>query len=531
MKKITSWRCVGLAVLTLLVSACVNNVNNKGSYLDAIPDNTVMSVKVNVNQLLTKSEVLENEQVTVTLKALFLSLSTPTRELMNSIVDNPEECGIDLDQSIVAAITDFEAKEGVVTMAVQSKAKLENFIKVITEDEDFDLDIQVNKVGNYSVVELNGLEIMCFDAMKCVVAISEDTKPAYYMNLAKENQAVNNANFMAFCDAKEDFVIYGDYEKIMELAGQMNAKLEMGNMQDLLNDAYMLLSLNFEKGKIVFKASYDGNEELKELASVCQANPTMNNMGFIPSNSLAVANFGIKDLPKMIEMVEFPDEVMDELNKGLEALNLSISDLEMFNGDITLALLPVNKVGREEVPQYMVMAECSESEWFETIASQNDDWSLVDANVYAMHENRYIDWDHYIYNEGWVYTEDGYDYYIGCKDGKFFVMPENIYSKCKGSTGLSELASNFTNSEFYGQLKKNGAVGDVKRILSELDKVEGISSDSDWEMMSQALSVLKSVGLSYSGQTTIISFEFKDNSENSLKVIFDALLGAAFKNL
>lgn len=529
MKRITFWKGVGLAMLTLLVSACVNNMN-KSSYLEAIPDNTIMGAKINVNQLLTKSEVLENDEVTSLLKAAFLSLSTPTRELMNSIVDNPEECGIDLDQSIVVALTDVEREEGVVVMAVQDKAKFENFINVLAEDEDFDLDLQITEADKYYVVEYDGEEIMCFDATKCVIAMSEESA-SYYMDLAKEEQAINKANFEAFCKAKEDFVLYSDYEKIMELAGQTGANIELGNMQDLMNDAYMLLSLNFEKGKIVLKASYDGSEEFKDLANTCNANPTLNNMGFIPSNSLAVANFGIKDLPKLIEKIEFPDEVMEEFNEALEELDLSISDLEMFNGDITFALLPVEKLGKDMAPQIIVMAECSESEWFETIASQNDKWTKTDGNVYAMHANRYVDWDRYIYYDEWVEQEGGYDYYIGCQDGKFFVMPENIYSKCKKDFGLSELSSNFTRNELYGQLKKNGVVGDVTRIIEEIGKTEDLLDDEEWQIASQVLAIFKTVHLSYEDQTTTLSLNLEDGSKNSLKVIFDRFMGAVLENM
>jgi hypothetical protein len=170
------------------------------------------------------------------------------------------------------------------------------------------------------------------------------------------------------------------------------------------------------------------------------------------------------------------------------------------------------------------MAECANQNLFNTFINiyqvENENLEKVGNNLYALGYNKKVDWDNYNWDGNYTYIRKGYDYLFGYADGKMFLMPENLYDKCKSGSGLKELSSNIkNNAAVYDMIKGNNAgVLDITALVKEIAKVD----ESDARDIANALNKLESLYIEIkSANEAELVLKTSDKETETLKQLKD----------
>lgn len=526
---------ISLSVLAglLIIGAVLLFVLWGGSskHYSAIPDGSVYLVKVNAGNLLKDSEILEQPIVETVLDMVVKSMPRSSRELMREIVENPSASGIDVDQPAVFAITDVQPMKGVFVMAVKDKARLEEVITLFTEDFN-EIELEENDgvtyIGFGNRNRVNEVSI-AYDADKFVVAMADRYADAEeYFNLEGDEQAVNNKAYSRFFDKNDDAAMYLDFSTITEMKGLRLSRSEK-QLLKTFEDMTMFMSLNFDNGYAELLAAVELPEEYKETIEENWVEPTHRHFKYIPENAIGVACIGV-DFEKILEM-----ESMEKPLKSLSKEGFSKGVLSSVYGDVTFAVLPVEKLGKEDIPQFMFVADCNDRALFDQIVrmiKEEEGVSYIDDDVYALGMNKYREYNNYYWDD-YSYTEKegGYDYYFMYRDNAIFFLPENIYRKLVEDDEVVALDESIANSDKFSALKGAGLIADFDGIVEAITDVAGRMSSSERK-------VVEFVELFENAQLVVDSpfevrarIELDDKDDNFLKVLVEEIFSIFSKEI
>ena len=142
-------------------------------YLQVIPDSSTILAKVNIGNLLDKSFAFENETVRKNLDIIRVLLGKELSMVLDTIVEEPSNCGIDIKEPIVLALMDASGKKGIVTMAVKSKKNLADYLNVVMKEMGFCLQ-EENSIYRIQDPNSEVLKPFAFDSDKLVFAFAAD---------------------------------------------------------------------------------------------------------------------------------------------------------------------------------------------------------------------------------------------------------------------------------------------------------------------------------------------------------------------
>ena len=263
MKK-TMKKCWAMYLLFAIAVGLFCSCDKSSNYLSVIPKDSVAAIKINIGQLLNKSEVLEMKAVKdlAELGASQADASIESQRLLKAILKDPNASGLDVNQPMVAVFEGLNMK-GLLTFAVSDKDALINTLETLKKEfENIGVlfDFEENEKGYTSIYEFDPYgsiygNIAAFDESKLVFAIAEknpDVVP--YMELEYEDQALSDSRFQAFVNAQKDLSIYYDLSILSEIMPLLQAQmpeLNMGGYLEMMEGATGLVSLDFQQGKAV----------------------------------------------------------------------------------------------------------------------------------------------------------------------------------------------------------------------------------------------------------------------------------------
>lgn len=516
-----------LLAALLLTTACTSDKEN---YQAAVPEDAILAVKININSLLDKSEVLNDPQVRGALREGLNSLPRETRDVLKAMLDEPESCGLDLHQPMIVAIDNLERMTGVITLAVKDEQAVDAFLRALSDDEDLGREILTGTVKGTKVIESRGGDTYgAYDANKMVFAFARNHADAMdYIKLEGDKSAVNDKKFDSFFSARQDVALYADGEELYRL-GELTSGYAFNINEKQIQGLSFLATLNFDAGAVEMKTSFNYNNGVPQQIKAMNYNTTNENLDFMPQGVYGALNVGLRDLGKGLSMLD--NEYKNNVNEALGELHLTIDDLAEVNGDLTVAVLPMQEMRGNTMPQVVAMLEVSSSKLLDRVMEYADNESIepVADHVYALGLNREIDWDYYERYGEPRYIRNGYDYYVGYVGGRIIVMPENIYNICVPNGRLNSPDKNLGNHRLSKVLHGNAMMIDMQYTLNDLREL--IESDRSSRQVMPILQVIDSYNFSYlfddDDQSITMRLEMTDQSQNALKTICDAIMQMA----
>ena len=500
-------------VSVLLMAIVLGSCSKSADYQSVIPAEPVMVVKVNVDNLLAKSEVLQDNQITGIVKNGINEMPENSRELMRSILADPANCGLDLKQPAFVVMENFEQAKGFVLFAVKDAEQVKTLFNAMFENQEAAL---LEEKGDYTLLKTDKANIMAFDDTKLVVAFAQGAYDATEYITAKDNAKKSEA-LKRFIASNDDVAYYMAYKDILRLAEGVNPETFAMMDTKQFEDAKMIVNLNFEAGQVVINGKMEGAKELMDNAKKSIAEVETDLQKFIPAVSYAFIQTGAKDVITSIpeSMRHSLEEALTKANnkelkkKGINA-ELIISALNSLDGGIIFGVSEADKNSDLPIPQMVLMAECKDDALFKLAIKVLQSENLVtksSENVYSVMN---------LYNIAYV-------------DDKIVVMPGNLFSQCFADGYAKELPENISGqklSKLVGD--KSGIAIDAQAVAQLL---EGVARSRSDKAMLELLSKF-----SYTTMTSNKDCEvewvvaFEDANTNALKQIKDMAVSSAIRN-
>lgn len=507
-----------LALLSVvLIAFGFASCGQSSGYQSVIPAEPVAVVKANVNNLLTKSEILKDNQITGLAKNGINEMPENSRELMRKILEDPANSGIDLEQPAFMVVENIEQVRGFALLAVSDIEKLKELVNALDDESS-----SLTEKDEYSVLKVNNDNLAAFDENKLIIAFSQGAFDATEYMTPDDNADDKCSELEDFLASGDDMGLYMDYKDILRLAEGANAEAFAGMDMEKFKDLKLICSLNFEAGKAVLKGKMAGNNELIDTYKKFAADPETDLQKFIPNATYAFMQFGAKEWGKAIEEnVALTGEnnpleqATAEINKTLKRQGISQefswSLLNSLDGGIIFGVSEIDKTSQMPIPQMTLVAECKDDKLFCLIAEimQKEPGMVkpVADNIYSLSDL----------------------YYIGYADDKIFVMPKSIYNECYNGGSLKGLASNLSSNKMADKIgNKNGMIVDAKATVGVIKEM-GLARRRSERAMLDLLNKFESS--SYTVDTDNCELEwsvfFDDANTNSLKQIKDMAISTA----
>lgn len=529
MKKVLIISLSALAAL-LITGAVIFFVlfAGKSEHYSAIPDSSVYLVKVNTGNLLKKSEILQQPVVETATDMVVKSMPRDARELMREIFEDPSASGIDIDKPAVLAFENFNSVKGVFVMAVKDRARVEEVVELFADEVP---EVKLDNRGDITYVEFGSNRrsnpvSVAFDTDMFVVAFDQRNADAEeYFNLDDDEQAVNNKLFSKFFAKNDDAAMFLNFGELTN-SSVLRLNRSEKQMLSMLEGSTLFMNLNFENGYAEMSASIDASDDYRKLLEDAWIDVDHKHFEYIPYNAIGVACFGV-NMGNVLEM-----DGMDEVVKELGEIGFTRSMIESVVGEFTFAMLPVEKLGRDDVPQFMFVGDCEERAVFDKVVrmmKSEDIIKRVDDDVYALGLNKYRDynWDDYSYIE----RTGGYDYYLMYNDGKVFVLPENVYEELVDDGELVSMDKSLADNKLFTSFKGMGMFVDMSAVIDAVEASAG-RIGNDERMLLGFIEVFESAEV-----VAEEPFEIKarvsltDKDENFLKVMVDEIFSVFSKEI
>ena len=414
MRKRNLFVLVSVLLMTIMLGSC----SPSADYQSVIPAEPVMVMKVNVDNLLAKSEILQDNQIIGIVKnGINEKMPENSRELMRSILANPANSGLDLKQPAFFVMENIEQARGLALFAVKDVEQVKTFLNVLIEGGENTL---IEDKGDYTLLKNNNENIIAFDNTKLVVAFAQGVCDAAEYITAKDNGKKSDA-LKSFIASNDDAAYYIAYKDIMRLAEGVNP--EAFAMVDVkqFEDAKMIVNINFEAGKAVMKGKFEDAEELMEQAKEYMAEPETSLQKFLPGANYGFIQYGVKNIGKYIEETlpeaqrEVFQECLTKANKELHKMgvqtDLTTSMLNSLDGGIIFGVSEADKTSPLPIPQMVLMAESKDDALFQLLIGglqRNKLVTQLEENVYSIMG---------------MYT-------LAYADNKIVLMPSNLYTQC-----------------------------------------------------------------------------------------------------
>lgn len=477
-----------IVIVALLVVVAVAAVffffRGKSGYLSVIPNDAFVLAKVNVGALLKKSEVLENPEVKGAIAFFEETLDDDAKELLNRVVENPSNCGIDLTEPVVVAVSDSTTPVVLVVAAVSDAGKLADNLDLLLKEQGMDLE---KENGVYYVVDALGEKVeVAFDDEKLLfVSNNYGDKGALEFILDTESaKAVNENKFDSFWNSNEDFVFFVD-----AVAIKPYVEKEYKGVVDYLTTAK--LTANFEKGRFVVRTTQEVDSVLLEALESVAKESLNKHLDRVPRDSWAVANFAFNLEPVLDRVSAFFN--VDAL---LQLYGIEKEFIDALSTEYTFALLHYEQMTQLSGAPFMLVADVDEAAFDKLVALCENYLVLkkVDERAYFI---------------------DDLDFCLLYKEGALMFIPESLNkNNVNGNTSVSAL-----DNEVIASQKDANLIVDVKALINEIEAIDVLEYEDR-----MVLEVIKNMDIFESVTSSLISpvegeFEinFCNKNDNALK--------------
>lgn len=511
-------KSTALLLCVLLIAACSGKKADNKAYLAVIPDDAMIVSKVEIGNLLDKSDILGNTFVKVEFEKAIADVPAQQRVLLKEIFANPKASGIDISAPLYVAVLGMEPAKIVMTARMGDMTAFENMMSTLLEDE-FET---TEKDGMYHIVSEDmyysvGETAVAFayDADKMVLVFEEGYADiSSYLKLPSNRQALNNEKFEPLFGGDDDISWMINYGPLVQyMIKERVIDREMIPFFAMMKESIVLCSFDFEDGYAEIKSTQNLSEEHRLLIQDFLKKSTHRHYAYIPDNSFAVIsyNFNLMQLYGILETTG----LLKELEKNGVNNGVAKDLLAALSGDYTFAAWADGET--LENMQFMVAVDCSDRSLFDLLIA----YAQFELGATTVDDD--------------VYLFDGLDYCIMYKENAIMLMPEDLYDKINVRGDIKPLRRNLESNRLFSSVA-NDIVLDfkpVRELIAEYVR-ENMSyrsqRDTQTMVMLEMLNVVENLTVDSNIDKSCIRVNTANKNINSLKYILDKLISSAVRN-
>ena len=379
--------------LLLTVVSFMASCSKSDDYLNAIPKDTPMVASINLKALGEKAGINDSENKEALGKLtdmLKKEMNAASFEKLQSIIENPKECGIDLNKPVYAFTSD--EKSLILTAKILDKEALANSIKILSNDTEANA---VTEEEGYSFSQMNNQSYLAFNENTLIAVksnISADTdkmklNAIEILNRKGEESMASDKGFIKMQDEKADIAIYNNFEILDDSYKNI---LAMGlGVEDAAKKCKLISGIFFEEGRLVINSElYTEDEKIKELQKnqneyLSHINNSL--LKFFPKSSLCLMSLSMEN-DKIFEMLKENKDF--QKNISLEDAETIEKILKSIGKEITFGVTDFNMT---EKPAIVVYAEAKNGDILKELYNNKDSNSFTrNSRFTELKENEYL---------------------------------------------------------------------------------------------------------------------------------------------
>lgn len=466
-KKGFNWKKFGIIAAPILAIAGIAAglifwlTGVRTDHLAAIPTDAPVVMKMNVGEVLKKSEISELKEFQEYLESSVEDEieDAKLKALCKEVIKNPKKSGFDVMSPVALAVTDLENPQMIFVAPVDSRKKLEENIETIIKATGSDDYLKLDKSDDYTVIKAGrDKEVsMAFNNKRFVVVVGIDNKAksaSKFVMQEKSNSILSQDAYKDFVNTKDDVAFFFNYDPIL---GFLKKNVDdLGFDPQLLKGTSVFASLNFEDGKAVMRVKTNPGEKFNKYVEKVWKEPNSKLLTYVPKDAIAVGQFAIGDISTAIKagLNTLSRRDTQEFLDGLSELmghNVTVAEFsKLFSGSIA---------------------------GYATLTDNNPDWGVI-----IMGKEELADATHNVLDK--MYEEEqGSDYQSIKRSGNCYILDPNssspsyvtidgtliTISNTKGNPSSNfskqEAAEYIKNGGYYVNLEKLWANPEVKRGL------------------------------------------------------------------
>ena len=504
MKRMKSWVLMATMVLTLIgmLSACSSEKEN---YLSSIPAESSLVIKLNIAQMVQKSNITNNPMVNGMLMQAEGNIPESLKEKFQAIKEDPRSAGIDLEKPLAIAlilhdITD-NFKVHTVTVAALSDGKKFNELmtQLAATEESISIEKASEGIQRIKITGNNEIDIV-YNDNRIVATVTDDLNAVALINQKAEQSMLNNPDFEDFAQTTNDYAVFVDYTWITEMAKLQNqANINIPPTFELMKDCSIFCSVNFEQGKIVANSKFYANEEMKQLQETFYLKPSGKYVGLLPTNTYLAFNGGIQNFAEIFNFMG--EKESKEIEQALQSMNLSKDIFNSIEGEFMLGVF--DESNPQGIPGFILAAECKDQNLFDAIKTMTNQ-SANEGNVISI-----------------------MNYYIAFIDNTLIATTKNIYDQCLAEGTIKNLNESMENTSLGNTLKKGGMVINFQAIANN-ELLKQMKHNREVNATLTVLKQLDYLTAQYENmQEGKAELTFKDSNKNALEQLISIGIGAA----
>lgn len=513
------------------VNYSLKNGNKSNEYLNVIPADAMLVVKLDVGNVLRKSQVLNNMAVRAMFENAMVEAPEKMKSLLRGIYSNPSASGIDVERPMYFAVSNLEPAKGVLTAPVSSVKLLEQLLAAGLDEE-----CSLLSVNGMKCMKIDGNEVvLAYDANKLMLVFDEHyANVASYMQLAAADMAVKDAKFAQLFSGDEDVEMIVNFEPVIDEASRQKAvEAELMPVLTMFSQNKLYASLNAENGYIALDMNIDVSKEAAdEMAKLIKRSPRKH-LKYVPGNSLFVMNYCF-DMTQIYNILSSTGALNMLASNGVNS-EMTMQMLEALSGEYTLALWPEFAPDGKSQPAFMLAIDCADRTLYDLLVSLvafQFNARMVESDVYAIKINKDYEYD---YNTGEYVAEFVVpEYYIVYKQGMAMFMPASLYAQMKDGDGIKPLKNSAAETTPFASANNHivlsaDAIGDMLKKGIEQKAYGGNTADQ--EIALEVVSIFKSLNIDFNFLNLSARLYTVDSNVNALKLIVDRAVGIAIRNM
>lgn len=370
-KKGFNWKTFGMIAAPILAIAGIGAglffmfASVRTDHFAAIPTDAPVVVKMNVGEVLKKSEISEIKEFQEELESSIDDEieEEKIKELCKEVIKNPKKSGFDVMSPVAIAVTDMDNPQMLFVAPIDSRKKLEENLELLIDTYD-DADLTLDKQDDYTVIKAGHSKdvSIAFNDKRFVFvgAVNGKAKNASrFVTQEKDKSILSQDTYKDFVDSKDDVACFVNCDP---LADFIKHNADDANFDTkLMKGTSYCISLNFEKGKAVLKSKVNPGDKMRQICEKTYAQPDRDLLNNVPKNAFAVAQMGIGDLKPYFRALKkvlpasdrngFMREINRETGKNLEFDDLA----ELLTGSVA-----AYAVLTDDVPDFGVVVKGKE---------------------------------------------------------------------------------------------------------------------------------------------------------------------------
>lgn len=526
-------RLSAVAAAAFIMAGCVGNDALLASKGDMVPDNAMMAVKVNADQLWNKalgepgSPAHDMWVATKSMASMYTSELGEFGEVARQILNDPAALGVNMKEPLVLSLagelTDYDTYDVEGNVEVCLVALLDNseaFLKVadavvaMAENEagvvvfkdveqegytHYEVELEEDVTLDFGVTAESAVIRFKYDATADAVSLSESMLALYAAEGPQDTDGLE-----AFYASAADLATWGDLDGLLTMAMPVLEQEDPSTLAQI--EAYLPMyagasfvsDVDFQDGKTVLNFGVYGSKELEAYAKKYYAKSSDKFFSKLPASSFVAANVAIKDFAGLMdEMSKLNAEYAEMLAYLEEDYGFDKELLKGFPGVITFVLSGEGLYDGE--PVFGLMMDCEENVW-EYAQEYLAEYAEADENG--------------VYN-----IEDMV--YVGYTDGYMYAMDPETY---KDHNSLS-----FADNAHAQTIVKGGAVVDLEALPA--DMLDAFASEISYYMEGEdLLGYITSMVVDPSDDymSTTVTLNMGDKNHNLLEKLVLTAVESAF---